>query len=521
MLERMENWRHRCRQGLETLGDTLRLYGRWWVARGWNSPRAWRSIGLGVAALALLLTLLRQPLADWFWPETRIQQLLDDGRRALAQGRLTAPDGDGARELFAAAAALDPDRRDVQDALVQTGQAALAQARRQMGAGQLAAARTSLELARQLQAPSAEIEQIERALQHGSREQDGVEQLLRDAEAAHLAGSLDDGPDSALPLYQRVLAVQPDRMQALEGRDDALSDLLARASGDANEGRLADAAALLQRVERYDPGHAELPAAKAALNAALEQRARQGERELARGRLAQAAESFQKVLAVGEDAAARRGLQRIAVAQAQEATRLASDFHFGQAEAALAQARALAPDSTEVATAEQAVQRARDARQSMETPLSNAERERRLKRLLAQLQEAEAREQWLLPPGSSAYDRFKAAQALAPQDVRVRRAAARIQPAARQCMEDNLRGNRLRAARTCLDAWQALAPSDPALAPAHRRLAQRWLAVGSERLGMGDTAFAAQALQQARQIDPGTPEIHAFAERVRSAGPGP
>jgi hypothetical protein len=38
---------------------------------------------------------------------------------------------------------------------------------------------------------------------------------------------------------------------------------------------------------------------------------------------------------------------------------------------------------------------------------------------------------------------------------------------------------------------------------------------------MGDTAFAAQALQQARQIDPGTPEIHAFAERVRSAGPGP
>ena len=229
MLERMENWRHRCRQGLETLGDTLRLYGRWWVARGWNSPRAWRSIGLGVAALALLLTLLRQPLADWFWPETRIQQLLDDGRRALAQGRLTAPDGDGARELFAAAAALDPDRRDVQDALVQTGQAALAQARRQMGAGQLAAARTSLELARQLQAPSAEIEQIERALQHGSREQDGVEQLLRDAEAAHLAGSLDDGPDSALPLYQRVLAVQPDRMQALEGRDDALSDLLARA----------------------------------------------------------------------------------------------------------------------------------------------------------------------------------------------------------------------------------------------------------------------------------------------------
>ncbi len=521
MLERMENWRHRCRQGLEALGDKLRLYGRWWVARGWNSPRAWRSIAIGVVALALVLSLLRQPLADWFWPETRIQQLLEDGRQALAEGRLSAADGGGARELFAAAAALDPDRRDVQAALVQTGLAALAQARREMEAGQPAAARTSLELARQLQVPSAEIERMERLLQHGSAESDGVEQLLRQAEAAHLAGSLDDGPDSALPLYQRVLAMQPDRMQALEGRDDALSDLLARASRDAREGRLADAAGLLSRVERYDPGHAELPAAKAALNTALEQRARQGERDLARGRLVQAADAFQKVLAVGEDAAARRGLQRIAVAQAQEATRLASDFHFEQAEAALKVARELAPDSPEVASAEQGLQRARDARQSMETPLSNAERERRLKRLLAQLQEAEVREQWLLPPGNSAYDRFKAAQALAPQDARVKRAGARILPAARRCMDDNLRGNRLRAARTCLDAWQALAPTDPGLPLAHRRLAQRWLAVGSERLGMGDTAFAAQALQQAREIDAGTPEIPAFAQRVRTASTNP
>jgi hypothetical protein len=153
----------------------------------------------------------------------------------------------------------------------------------------------------------------------------------------------------------------------------------------------------------------------------------------------------------------------------------------------------------------------------MEAPGSGAERERRLKILLKQLDEAETRQQWLLPPGSSAYDRFKAAQALAPQDARVKRAAARILPAARSCLEDNLRGNRLRAARTCLDAWQALAPTDPALAPARRRLAQRWIAVGSERLGGGDTAFAQQALAQAQQIDPATPEIASFNERVRNA----
>lgn len=503
---------------MEAPADKLRLYSRWWVARGWNSPRAWRTIAIGVIALALVLTLIRKPLADWLWPETRIQQLMDEGRTALAQGRLSAEDGSGARELFTAAAALDPDRRDVQDALVKTGQAALARARAQLAAGDPAAARTSLELARQLQAPSSEIEQIAARLQRGGGDGDGVDQLLLQAEAAHVAGSLDDGPDSALPLYQRVLAVQPDRMQALQGRDDALADLLVRANMLAGEGRLADTAALLQRVEAYDPGHADLPGAKAALNAALDRRLQEGERALARGRLPQAQAAFEQVLAVEADAGARQGLQRIAQLQAQEAMRLAADFHFDKAEQQLAKARELAPDSSDVANATRALQRARNAHHSMEDSLPAAERERRLKRLLAQLEEAEAREQWLLPPGSSAYDRFKAAQALAPQDARVKRAAARILPAARSCMDDNLRGNRLRAARTCMDAWQALAPTDPALSQARRRLAQRWIAVGSERMGMGDTAFAVQALEQAREIDAATPEIEAFAARVKQVG---
>lgn len=517
----MENWRQRSQQGLESFGDKLRLYGRWWVARGWNSPRAWRSIAIGVAALAVLLAVFRQPLGDWLWPETRIQQLLDDGRQALRQGRLSAADGSGARELFEAAAALDPDRVDVRNALAQTGQAALARARRQVADGDMAAARETVELARQLQAPSADIDRINADLQRTTRDGGGVEQLLQQAETAQAQGRLDDGPDAALPLYQRVLALQPDRMQALEGRDEALSDLLTRATKAADNGQLVAAAELLQRVERYDAGHADLPGVKAVFNAALEQRRRQGERDLARGRLLAAASAFQQVLAVGEDPAARQGLQRIVHAQTQEAVRLAGDFHFEQAEQALAHARELLPDSPDLVAATQAVQRARSARQSMEPSLSSAERERRLKTLLRQLDEAEAQEQWLLPPGSSAYDRFKGAQALAPQDPRVKRAAARILPAARRCLDDNLRGNRLRAARTCLDAWQALAPADPGLTPARRRLAQRWIAVGSERLGAGDATFAQQALEQAHTLGASSQERAELERRVHSLAPAP
>ena len=46
---------------------------------------------------------------------------------------------------------------------------------------------------------------------------------------------------------------------------------------------------------------------------------------------------------------------------------------------------------------------------------------------------------------------------------------------------------------------------------------QRWLAVGSERLGAGDVAFASRALEQARALDAATPELPAFAERLGNA----
>ncbi|MGX9719398.1 hypothetical protein [Stenotrophomonas acidaminiphila] len=495
----------------------LRLYGRWWVARGWDSPRAWRSIAVGVAALALLLTLFRQPLGNLLWPETRIQQLLDDGQDALRQGRLTAADGSGARELFEAAAALDPDRGDVRDALAATGREALEQAQRQLAAGDVPAARAALDLARQLQVPRAQLDAIAARLHRQAQEPDGIDDLLRRAEAAQAQGRLDDGADSALPLYQRVLAVRPDHLRALQGRDDALSDLLAEAGAAARRNDTQAAAGLLHRVEGYDAGHAELPDARAALNTALDRRRGQAARDLARGRLRQAADGYAQVLAVGEDPAARQGLQRVALAWAGEAARLAGDFHFEQARQALDQARALAPDSPEVAAAAQALQRAQGAHRALETRLPAAERERKVRALLAQVESAAAQGQWLLPPGASAYDRFKAAQALAPRDARVKQAGARILPAARHCLDDNLQGNRLQAARTCLDAWQALAPGDPLLPAARRRLAQRWLAVGSERLGAGDVAFASRALEQARELDAATPELPAFAERLGNA----
>ena len=68
----------------------------------------WRWILAALLLVFVLLLVLRQPLANWLWPQTRAERLHERAARALAQGKLTAPDGTGARELYSAALAAVP-----------------------------------------------------------------------------------------------------------------------------------------------------------------------------------------------------------------------------------------------------------------------------------------------------------------------------------------------------------------------------------------------------------------------------
>lgn len=475
---------------------------------------------LAALVLLALLVAFRRPLADWLWPETRAQALREQAALALAQGRLSASDGGGARELYEAALALDPDRREARDGLARVGQAALAKARSALAARDHAQARRMLQLARALQVPRAQSDALAARLREAEATQLRIPALLRAAADARAAHRLDGAPDAALPLYARVLAAQPDRVEALEGREDALADLLQEARAALARGDLAQAAAGIAGARRYDPGHADLPAAEAALATAREDLRRRAEADLRRGRLARAGERFQRLLALApDDAAARQGIERVASAWAGRAARLAADFRFADAEAALGRARALAPAASGVDDAARHIARARQA-QARPSARPGAERTRRVRRLLEEAAAAEARGDLLGPPGDSAFDKLRAARALAPRDASVREATARLRPAARDCFERELRGNRLARARGCLDAWSVLGGRDADLDAARRRLALRWLAVGEERLGAGELAVAERALAAARALDPRTPGLAGFAERVRLASAG-
>jgi len=323
-----------------------------------------------------------------------------------------------------------------------------------------------------------------------------------------------------LPLFQRILALQPDNLPALEGREDALSDLLLQARTLAGRGELAEAAAILRRARQFDAGHADLPASEEALARAVDQRLRQAQRALQRQQLDAAAQGFLAVLAVAaDDPNAQRGREQALQAVVVRSQTSADDFQFDAAQRDAALAAELGASQAIRQQLAQRLQRARQAQQALQQPaISTAQRERQLRDHLRKIERAERAGQWISPPGHSAFDALREAQSLAPRDTRVKAAAARLLPASRRCFDDNLRQNRVQAAGACLQAWQTLSPTAAGLPSARLRLAQRWLAIGSERLGNGDLAFAAHAAEQARLLQPDLAELPAFEDRLRRAG---
>src|SRR3546814_6198053 len=75
--------------------------------------------------------------------------------------------------------------------------------------------------------------------------------LLAQAEAAREAGQLTGDDKAALPLYQRILALQPENTGALEGREDALGELLQQARAQLRAGDLAEATAAIAAARRF------------------------------------------------------------------------------------------------------------------------------------------------------------------------------------------------------------------------------------------------------------------------------
>ena len=80
-----------------------------------------------------------------------------------------------------------------------------------------------------------------------------------------------------------------------------------------------------------------------------------------------------------------------------------------------------------------------------------------------------------------------------------------------------MRENRLVTASACLDASGVLEPGGQGLSAARTRLAQRWIAVGNERLGAGELEAARRALDAAKTLDPSVGGAAELSARLRQA----
>lgn len=498
-------------------GDREPLARRASAARRWHPHWRWILLAITVLLVGLVL-LVRLVVVDRLWPETRAQALLDDAALAVREGRLDAEDGSGARQLYEAAQALDPDDVRPRAGLAQVAEAAVVQARSATAAGRFDDAHRLLRLARELAAPRDGVIAVATDLRRREAAGAGLEDILLQARAAQAAGRLEGDGDTALSGYRRILELEPGHAEALRGRDEVLAAVLEAARAALRAGDLQAAGTRIASARVHDPGHADLPDTEARLTEELDALRRRASASIESGQLERGVAQWRTLLAFDpDDAAAQRGLADAAAAYAQRAERQARDFNFAEADAQLHEARALAPDSDAVRASAEHVERSRVRHAQLGPRLPLAERTRRVARLLADASAAEARGDLLSPPGESAYDRLRAARLLAPDDAAVARASARLLPAAQQCFDAGLRANNLARARDCMDARAALGDDAAALRESRRRLAQRWLAIGDERLGAGNISGAGAALATAREIDPGVPGHAEFQQRLRTA----
>lgn len=497
-----------------------------WRARWLTFPALLRhalTVACAVLLLAFLLSVgFRGGISSWLWPDSRSEELRMQADAALQAGRFTANDGSGARELFEAALALQPDQTQASEGLARLALAALARAEREINLDRYPAARVDLRLAQALDAPRAKVDPVLALLHERETSNGDIDELLARAASAKSAGRLDQDAASALPLYQRVLALQPRNQHAVEGREDALTDLLQPAQAALDRGDAQTVAGLLRRAQRFDSGHVELPALQAGLAQLVEGRAQRVRVLLGKHRVERAAALCIELRGLQDsDAMPAACSSDVVAGLVARATRLAEDFDFAGSEHLLATARELSANDSRFHDAQRHLAQARRGASKLPGAyLPNRHDTAKVQALLADAARAQARGDWITPPGDSAWDTLRAARALAPNDARVHRALAALEPAARKCQADALRDNHLSESQACLDVWRQLDPLDRDLPPARQRLAQRWIAIGDQRLERGEISAATQAAEHARLLDPATPGLAEFTQRLRRAQPG-
>lgn len=487
----------------------------------WSSlvgRRRWRWL-LGGALLGLFaLVFWREQISERLVPDPRMNHRLEQAEAALSKGRLSSPDGLGARQLYESVLATDPDQMGARQGLVRVRNAAIARARQDLDRRRLAQARSDLALAESLAAPAAQVQALRARLRELEEATGDIPALLATARAPETSEA------AAFAAYENALRLDAENTEALEGRRGILSDWLQRADALLGVGKLQEARRLVERVITADPTHLDLPPIRARLGESLARLLRQqseiiavAEADERAGRIERAGQSYLR-LSQGIDPPARvaEALRRLALLEAAQAQRQAADFQFRRADSSLAKARSWSPRSPEVLAAEQAVRQSRFAQGRLLRP-SGRDQRSRLPQLVKDAEEAIGRGDFIAPPGTSAWDKLRVATSISPRAPEVLRLQRELRQGARACFDSSLVDGRLTKAQSCLEASIALDPISAQTREAMVRLADRWLAYAEERIGASDYPQAERAIAAARRWQPDHAGIKPIVSRLQRA----
>ncbi|HEV2681820.1 MAG TPA: hypothetical protein VGV14_15045 [Rhodanobacter sp.] len=496
--------------------------------RGWLIP-------LVLLAIALAGTLwLNQNRLRGMLPRTDFNTVLTQAQQALQDGRLDGQDGTSARELFQAAAALEPDNDRARDGLRQVGQAELAQADAAMQAGHLDQATQQAAVARELLGGGSDIDRLDHAISSAHAGQVQTVDLIDQAQKALAADKL-DGADGAGALYQRVLRADPGNAVAAHGLDQVGYALAvqARKAFDAKDTAAANAS--IEQLAALQPNNGALPALRALQaqthkqdNTALDAALKQGQDALRAGRIGGAGDDtalayFQAALKLDPDnPQARAGLGNVAQAMTVQASAAIDAGDTAQAAKLLDQAAALAPKSADLAAARArlgsaasppatAAANVADAAPAALSPQQNAA----VAQLVQRAQVAAKAGDIMMPPGDSAYDLYRSALAIDGNNDAALHGLQALPGQVEQQFNQALGAGKLKQADDMLANLAELAPGDAAQGALSDRLAGAWLDQAEQQLGRGDNVGASQSLERARKLAPNHPRVLDLTARLQ------
>ena len=547
-LDRLDAPRAPAPDGLPRVAvEARRPHGRATSSARPKTRRGWLVPILLLVVIALLAALwINQNRLRGMVPRTDFNTLLTQAQQALQDGRLDGQDGSSARELFQAAAALEPDNDRARDGLRQVGQAMLSQADASLQAGNLSQAAQQATVARELLGGGSDIDRLDHAISSARAGQVHAVDLVDQAQQAFAAGKL-AGPDGAGALYRRVLQADPDNAVARHGLDQVGYALAvdARQALDAKDNAKADAS--IEQLAALQPNNGALPALRALQaqtrkqdNSALAAELKAGQEALRAGRIAGSGDDtalvhFQAVLKLDPDnAQAHAGLGNVAQALTVQASAAIDAGDDLQAEKLLDQAAQLAPKSADLAatrarlgsTAAAAVPDAGKttpavaptSEPAMPEAVLTPQQSAAVAQLVQRAEQATSHGDIMMPPGDSAYDLYRSALAIDGNNEAAVRGLQALPGKVRQQFEQALAAGKLGQASDMLANLAELAPGDAAQGALGNRLAGAWLDQAEQQLGRGDRIGASQSLLRARKLAPANPRVQDLDARLQGGG---